>query len=76
MLIQQMIEIHDIAKTKKDGVYSKYGIKYAVQNHHLKFYAEDGDIYQVVGIFGTHIGKVEIYEVTKRLKLLLADLGV
>lgn len=72
MTIEFMNQLQEIAKTKKDGVYSKKGTKYAVKNGHVVLYAEYNRIYHQVGIFSVFAGAVEIYDIRKRMLEMLS----
>ena len=68
-------EIIEKSKTKKDGVYSYKGFKYAVKDNKFVLFADYfGNISQTAGNFNVSLGKVERYESIKELKRLLKNL--
>jgi len=67
-------KIRDKAKLKNDGVYSLSGHKYAVKEGHVVFISDYKKIYQYSQGFLVSIGKVEIYDVVKKLKGLLEEM--
>jgi|GEM_PF-2943066 len=68
-------EIIERAKTKKDGIYSFKGFKYAVKDNRFVLFADYfGNLYQRAGNFNASIGKVEKrYNIIKELKRLLKE---
>jgi len=76
MKIEITNQIIEKAKTKKDGVYSFKGFKYAVKDNNFVLFADYfGNLYQRAGNFNASLGKVkEKYNKTKELKRLLKEI--
>lgn len=74
MTIDERNDLTEIAKGRKDGVYSRKPYKYAVKNGKLIGYADYfGNIYRCFSSFNSPAGKVEKYNITKALNELIKE---
>jgi len=75
MTVDQINELQEKAKTRKDGVYVYRGVYWAVRGGNFIAFADiSGNCYQRSGFFNTFIGKVQRYERKKRLTNWLRNL--
>lgn len=69
MTIDEIILLQDRAITRKDGVYSFKGYSWVVKNNKFIAFSDYyGNCYQRMGSFNVSIGKVERYDIKKKLK--------